>query len=236
MFGIEAARRAGMKIVAVATTNPIDLLGHVDLAVGSLKEIGVKIYDDWCCRVEFLRLRSAGPPIPSAAAEVGLAAIVPSRKRVFELFVVICLRILEGVFDALGGVLDSLPEAFDRTLRIQESLRDFRGLIIARSETNCFFISSVLRSPRCSRPAIWLSNFARSASIFACLVASGAALNSVSSFGANRRFLADCRIRPGTPRRRQEPQLRASDGRECVSAKDFWRCTREKFREHSKGG
>ena len=42
LFGIEAARRAGMKVVAVATTNPIDLLGDADLAVGSLREISVE--------------------------------------------------------------------------------------------------------------------------------------------------------------------------------------------------
>ena len=42
LFGIEAARRAGMKVVAVATTNSIDLLGHADRAVGSLKEISVE--------------------------------------------------------------------------------------------------------------------------------------------------------------------------------------------------
>ena len=32
--------RAGMKVVAVATTNPLDLLRHADRAVGSLEEIG----------------------------------------------------------------------------------------------------------------------------------------------------------------------------------------------------
>lgn len=42
LFGIEAAHRAGMKVVAVATTNPIDLLGHADLAVKSLEEISVE--------------------------------------------------------------------------------------------------------------------------------------------------------------------------------------------------
>ena len=40
LFGIEAAQRAGMKVVAVATTNPLDLLRHADRAVGSLEEIG----------------------------------------------------------------------------------------------------------------------------------------------------------------------------------------------------
>ena len=39
LFGIEAAQRAGMKVIAVATTNPIDLLRHADQAVDSLEEI-----------------------------------------------------------------------------------------------------------------------------------------------------------------------------------------------------
>jgi beta-phosphoglucomutase family hydrolase len=42
LFGVEAARRAGMKVVAVATTNPIDLLGDADRAVQSLEEISVE--------------------------------------------------------------------------------------------------------------------------------------------------------------------------------------------------
>ena len=37
--GIEAARRAGMKVVGVATTNPIASLDKCDLAVISLKEV-----------------------------------------------------------------------------------------------------------------------------------------------------------------------------------------------------
>jgi beta-phosphoglucomutase len=41
LFGIEAAQRAGMKVVAVATTNPLDILGHADRAVESLEEISV---------------------------------------------------------------------------------------------------------------------------------------------------------------------------------------------------
>ena len=41
LFGIEAAQRAGMKVVAVATTNPLDLLRHADRAVESLEEISV---------------------------------------------------------------------------------------------------------------------------------------------------------------------------------------------------
>jgi len=41
LFGIEAAQRAGMKVIAVATTNPIDLLRHADRAVESLEEITV---------------------------------------------------------------------------------------------------------------------------------------------------------------------------------------------------
>ena len=39
LFGIEAARRAGMKVIAVATTNPLDLVRHADRAVESLDEI-----------------------------------------------------------------------------------------------------------------------------------------------------------------------------------------------------
>jgi beta-phosphoglucomutase family hydrolase len=41
LFGIEAAHRAGMKVVAVATTNPRDLLRHADRAVESLEEVSV---------------------------------------------------------------------------------------------------------------------------------------------------------------------------------------------------
>ena len=42
LFGIEAARRAGMKVVAVATTNPLELLSHADRAVQSLADISIK--------------------------------------------------------------------------------------------------------------------------------------------------------------------------------------------------
>ena len=41
LFGIEAAQRAGMKVIAVATTNPIDLLLHASRALDSLEEITV---------------------------------------------------------------------------------------------------------------------------------------------------------------------------------------------------
>ena len=41
LFGIEAAQRAGMKVVAVATTNPLELLRHADRAVQSLQEVRV---------------------------------------------------------------------------------------------------------------------------------------------------------------------------------------------------
>lgn len=37
--GIEAARRAGTKVIAVATTNPLEELGKADLAVTSLEEL-----------------------------------------------------------------------------------------------------------------------------------------------------------------------------------------------------
>jgi beta-phosphoglucomutase family hydrolase len=41
LFGIEAAHRAGMKVVAVATTNPLEVLRDADRAVESLKEVNV---------------------------------------------------------------------------------------------------------------------------------------------------------------------------------------------------
>ncbi|MEO7931947.1 MAG: HAD family phosphatase [Chthoniobacterales bacterium] len=40
--GIDAARRAGMKVIAVATTNPIEELGKADLAVHSLAELSLE--------------------------------------------------------------------------------------------------------------------------------------------------------------------------------------------------
>jgi beta-phosphoglucomutase family hydrolase len=42
LSGIEAGHRAGMKVIAVATTNPLDLLQHADRAVASLSEITVR--------------------------------------------------------------------------------------------------------------------------------------------------------------------------------------------------
>ncbi len=39
--GIEAARRGGMKVIAVATTNPLNALTMADAAVASLSEVGV---------------------------------------------------------------------------------------------------------------------------------------------------------------------------------------------------
>lgn len=39
LFGIEAGHRAGMKVIAVATTNPLELLQHADRAVLSLEEV-----------------------------------------------------------------------------------------------------------------------------------------------------------------------------------------------------
>jgi beta-phosphoglucomutase-like phosphatase (HAD superfamily) len=41
LVGIEAAHAGGMKCVAVATTNPLDVLGHADLAVASLCDVTV---------------------------------------------------------------------------------------------------------------------------------------------------------------------------------------------------
>ena len=39
LHGIEAARRAGMKCIAVATTNPVDLLSPADLVVERISEL-----------------------------------------------------------------------------------------------------------------------------------------------------------------------------------------------------
>ena len=39
LVGIEAARQAGMPVVAVATTNPLDVLGAANAAVSSLAEV-----------------------------------------------------------------------------------------------------------------------------------------------------------------------------------------------------
>ena len=39
--GIEAGQRGGMKVVAVATTNPIELLSHAEKSVKSLSEVSV---------------------------------------------------------------------------------------------------------------------------------------------------------------------------------------------------
>lgn len=43
--GIEAARRGGMKVVGVATTNPLDSLGCCDLAVNSLEELTPRLLE-----------------------------------------------------------------------------------------------------------------------------------------------------------------------------------------------
>jgi beta-phosphoglucomutase-like phosphatase (HAD superfamily) len=42
--GIEAGLAAGAKVIAVATTNPLESLGEADLAVASLEDIG---WDDF---------------------------------------------------------------------------------------------------------------------------------------------------------------------------------------------
>jgi beta-phosphoglucomutase family hydrolase len=39
LVGIEAAHAGGMKCVAVATTNPLELLGHAEIAVDSLRDV-----------------------------------------------------------------------------------------------------------------------------------------------------------------------------------------------------
>jgi beta-phosphoglucomutase family hydrolase len=41
LVGVEAAHRGGMKVVAVATTNPIELLNGADIAVHQLDELSV---------------------------------------------------------------------------------------------------------------------------------------------------------------------------------------------------
>lgn len=45
--GIEAAHRAGMRVIAVATTNPIGELGKADKAVKQLDELGIGEISDW---------------------------------------------------------------------------------------------------------------------------------------------------------------------------------------------
>jgi beta-phosphoglucomutase family hydrolase len=45
--GIEAAHRAGMRVIAVASTNPIADLGKADLAVHRLDELEVKDVSNW---------------------------------------------------------------------------------------------------------------------------------------------------------------------------------------------
>ena len=44
--GIEAARRAGMMVVGVATTNPLESLRLCDLAVDSLEELSPQVLSD----------------------------------------------------------------------------------------------------------------------------------------------------------------------------------------------
>jgi beta-phosphoglucomutase family hydrolase len=39
LVGIEAAKRAGMAVLAVATTNPLEALGSADAAIGSMAEV-----------------------------------------------------------------------------------------------------------------------------------------------------------------------------------------------------
>jgi beta-phosphoglucomutase family hydrolase len=45
--GIEAARSAGMRVIAVATTNPLDELGKADVAVKRLDELRVQKIAEW---------------------------------------------------------------------------------------------------------------------------------------------------------------------------------------------
>jgi HAD superfamily hydrolase (TIGR01509 family) len=46
LVGIKAGRAAGAKVVAVATTSPLSLLGEADLAVDSLLEIDWRVFKD----------------------------------------------------------------------------------------------------------------------------------------------------------------------------------------------
>ena len=45
--GIEAAHRAGMRVIAVATTNPLEDLGKADLAVSRLDELDIAKIAQW---------------------------------------------------------------------------------------------------------------------------------------------------------------------------------------------
>jgi beta-phosphoglucomutase family hydrolase len=45
--GIEAAHRAGMRVIAVATTNPLEALGKADKAVNRLDELAVEEISKW---------------------------------------------------------------------------------------------------------------------------------------------------------------------------------------------
>jgi len=45
--GIEAAHRAGMRAIAVATTNPLGELGKADRAVERLDELEVEQVAEW---------------------------------------------------------------------------------------------------------------------------------------------------------------------------------------------
>jgi HAD superfamily hydrolase (TIGR01509 family) len=45
--GIEAAHRAGMRVIAVATTNPLEALAKADLAVARLDELDVGKIAEW---------------------------------------------------------------------------------------------------------------------------------------------------------------------------------------------
>jgi HAD superfamily hydrolase (TIGR01509 family) len=49
LVGIEAARNAHMKVIAVATTNPVDALCKADRAVESLDELRIEEIDPWFC-------------------------------------------------------------------------------------------------------------------------------------------------------------------------------------------
>lgn len=45
LAGVGAARRAGMKCIAVATTNPLEALGKADLAVGRLDQLSLEAFE-----------------------------------------------------------------------------------------------------------------------------------------------------------------------------------------------
>lgn len=50
LVGIAAAKAAGMKCIAVATTNPIDVIAHADEAVASLEQVDLDVVKRTLCK------------------------------------------------------------------------------------------------------------------------------------------------------------------------------------------